>query len=235
MKTMSKREGRPAAALLLCLMVLAAGTAAADDGEERWTLTLSGHHSYFFGEGGFGGGIRVPWEVVIEFGISAGHYRLGSGRARWLDKVEPLSGPAGWFDCRLVDGTYLDSSLTLHETPRVRFAAFPVAGEVRDGRIALHPGYRPPGNYLAITYECETDPSVAENWLARAELGKQILGKRQDAEKRRDGARQVVRVREVATLPPESSIDLPLQDGWALTLGAPDGARSTFMELRRLH
>lgn len=214
--------------------LLAPWPAAAEAVDGRWQLQISGHNSYLFGEPGFGGGVRIPWEVVIQFAVSGGGYQLGSGSARWLNETAPLSHPPGWFSCRSVAGTYLDSNLTLHETPRVRFAGFPVAGEVREGRVSLQPGYRPPGNYLAVTYECASDNPLAYNWFPIAERGKQILGKRQDAEKTSAGDSQRVRVREVASLPPETGLDLPLEDGWSFTRGTADDDSLVSYRLRRL-
>lgn len=219
----------------LCLFgLLPVSAAAAAAGDGRWELRIAGHNTYLFGEPGIGGGLRIPWEVVIQFQVQDGEYQVGSGSARWQDRLVALSHPPGWFDCRQVEGTYLDSNLALHETPRVRFAAFPVAGEVRDGRVQLQPGYQPPGNYLAVTYECKTDNPRAYNWFPLAERGKQILGKRQDAEKTQDGDRQQVRVREVASLPPEGSVELPLEDGWRFTRGSADDDSLISYRLQRL-
>lgn len=217
---------------LYCLLQVPAVWPANVDG--RWELSISGHNSYLFGEPGLGGGVRIPWEVVIQFQVAEGEYQVGSGRARWLDEVTPLSQPAGWLSCRQVAGTYLDSNLVLHETPRVRFAGFPVAGDVRDGRVVLQPAYQPPGNYLAVTYECSTNNPRAYNWFSLGERGKQILGKRQDTEKTLDGDRQHVRVREVASLPPEGSIELPLEDGWAFVQGGEGEASLARYRLRHL-
>ena len=225
------------AALLGCLLAsvaLLSGRAVGDGGDGRWLLQIAGHRDFVFGESGFGGGVRIPWEVVIRFEVADGAYQLGSGSARWLDRIEPLSHPPGWFSCRQVEGTYLDSNLALHGTPRVRFAAFPVAGEAVAGRVRLDPGYGPPGNYLAVTYECRTDNPRVDNWFALAERGKQVLGKRQDAETRREGAWQHARVREVASLPPEGLLDLPLQHGWVFALGGPEASHAARYELRRL-
>lgn len=221
-------------AVLWILLALSGSILAAEPGDGRWQLRLSGHQSFVFGETGFGGGVRIPWEVVIEFQIRDGEYLIGSGRARWLDRVIALSYPSGWFSCKPVDGTYLDSNLALHETPRVRFSGFPVAGELDAGRVRLQPGYSSPGNYLAVTYECTTDNPVADNWFPLAERGKQVMGKRQDAETRRDGVRQVARVREVAALPPVSQMDLPLQADWSFAQGSDDAASFVSYQLQRL-
>lgn len=228
---MSRRHRAPVLAVLLLYLLPVPEAACAD---QRWQLQLSGHNSFVFGEAGFGGGIRIPWEVQIEFQLRDGEYLLGSGRSRWLDQMEPLSYPPGLFDCHGVEGSYLDSNLALHETPHVRFAAFPVAGSLRDGRVQLQPGYSPPGNYLAVTYECASENTIADNWFTVAERGKQVMGKRQDAETRYDGDGQVARVREVASLPPESRLDLPLQDGWTFSQGTDDGGSLVTYDLRRL-
>jgi hypothetical protein len=195
---------------------------------------IQGHQTFVFGEPGFGGGIWIPREVVIEFEVQCGRYRIGIGSARWLGPPAPLSRPHGWFDCRQVDGSYLDSNLVMHETPRVRFARFPVAGQVVDGRVHLEPGYESPGNYLAVTYRCVTEHPGADNWFALAELGKQVLGKRQDSETRSEAGWHPARVREVAVLPPEARLDLPLQDGWNFFQGTADGVSSVSYELKRL-
>lgn len=208
-------------------------TAVAAEVDGRWILTITGHNTYLYGEPTLGGGLRMPWEVAIRFQVRDGIYLTGSGRA-WLDgDAIAFAQPPGWAECRAVSGSYLDSSLNMHETPRIRFAVFPVAGEIDQGEVVLQPGYTPPGNYLAVTYECATDDLRAIEWFDRAERGKQVMGKRQDAEKRIDGERRYVRVREVIPLPPEVSLALPLIDGWHFALGAPDDARWTEYRLRR--
>ena len=226
------RSGGFSRSVVLLLLLLCDAGAVAQDGD--WEQSINGHNSYLFGEPGFGGGLRIPWEVVIRFRVQAGQYLAGSGSARWRDRIETLSHPADWFVCRQVDGTYLDSNLILHETPRVRFAGFPVAGEVNDGRVRLQPGYQRPGNYLAVTYECINELPFADNWFALAERGKQILGKRQDAEKKREGASQYARVREVGSLPPEGSLDLPLRDNWSFVQGGPNEDLFASYRLKRL-
>lgn len=223
---------------ILCVaglgLLFLVGKAAGGSLDGGWRLKIEGHQTFVFGESGFGGGIRIPWEVVIEFKVEHGRYLIGSGSARLSGPSAPLSRPGGWFDCRLVKGSYLDSNLVMHETPRVRFAGFPVAGQVVDGRVQLEPGYGSPGNYLAVTYECASAHTTADNWFTVAERGKQVMGKRQDAETRNDGDVQVARVREVGSLPPESRLDLPLQDGWTFSQGSYDDTSLVKYDLRRL-
>ena len=220
--------------IAVLLVLLAWPTAAAPPIDGRWELRIEGHQAFVFGEQGFGGGIRIPWEVVIQFRIENGTFGVGSGSARWIERTTALSAPPGWFDCRRVDGTYLDSNLKMHATPRIRFAAFPVAGAVVDGRVEIQPGYRPPGNYLAVTYRCETRNAIAENWFDVAERAKQVHGKRQDVETRVDGVYRVARVREVAPLPPERRVDLPLEDGWYFAEGTEVSERHVSYRLQRV-
>ncbi len=207
-------------AVLLLACVVAGGAFAATDGQ--WQLDISGHNTYLYGEPQLGGGLRIPWQVTIRFRISGGEFEHGNGSARMVGEPVALSHPPGWVQCDKVHGSYLDSSLTLHQTPRVRFAAFPVAGEVVDGSVELRPGYRPPGNYLAVTYECALRDNRGSHWFALAERGKQVLGKRQDVEKRVDGDLLQARVREVVGLPPAGVLTLPLQHGWEFAQGSGD-------------
>jgi hypothetical protein len=208
--------------------------AMASTTDGQWELRIEGHQMFLYGERSFGGGIRIPWEVAIVFDVTGGVFGVGSGTARWIDDVRATSEPDGWFDCRQIDGSYLDRNLQIHTTPRVRFAAFPVAGRLDGDRVTLQPGYEPPGNYLAVTYRCETVQAVADNWYGLAERAKQVHGKRQDVEFRRSEGRQQVHIREVATLPPEHQIDLPLVDGWSFSEGGEDSERRVHYRLRRL-
>ena len=84
-----------------------------------------------------------------------------------------------------------------------------------------------------MTYECVSQLTTADNWFTVAERGKQVMGKRQDAETRNEGDFQVARVREVASLPPESGLDLPLLHGWTFAQGSEEGERLVRFELRR--
>ena len=75
---------------------------------------------------------------------------------------------------------------------------------------------------------------LADAWFALAERGKQVMGKRQDAEKQRDGDRQRARVREVAALQPEVRIEIPLQPGWSFAQGMRDDLHSVVYRLQRV-
>lgn len=220
-------------AVFLSVAVLLSPVAlAGSDG--RWQLTVSGHHTFVFGDRILTAGLRIPWETVIEFQVRDGEYLLGFGESRWLPEVSSVSRPRGWFSCRLSQGTYLDRTLHLQETPWVRYAKFPVAGAVRDHEVELKPDLRPPGNYLALTYHCETDNPLAENWFIFAARAKQEEGRRQDAVTALDGEHRSVEIKEVRTLPPEGALTLPLQDGWFLQVGEAEAPDRVSYRLARL-
>jgi hypothetical protein len=208
----------PALALVLGLPALAQA------GDGQWRLDIDGHNTYLYGEPQLGGGLRIGWRVVVRFAISGGEFSVGHGTAEMDGEPVPLSYPPGWVACRDVEGSYLDSNLKLHRTPRIRFSRFPVAGAVEGDAVSLQPGYGAPGNYLAVTYECTLQDERGDQWFALAERGKQVMGKRQDAERRSQGDRQHVRVREVVGVPPETEVTLPLVDGWQFSSGSPDAA-----------
>lgn len=206
----------------------------AEDIDGGWRFTLSGHNTYLYGEPDLGGGLRMRWEVVIEFDIRDGVFVAGNGRSHWIGPPQALSNPVGWFRCTQVEGSYLDSNLNLHETPHARFTAFPVVGEVQAQTVTLRPAYGIPGNYLAVTYECASEQAPGDNWFAVAERGKQTMGKRQDAERVGHDGVPRVRVREVVGLPPDASVELPLSDGWTFATGGDDDYSPVRYRLQRL-
>jgi len=192
-------------------------SAAAVDGD--WRLTIDGYHRFVFGDRVLHGYVQIPWQVELTFSIVEGRFAGGSGAARWLDRVSNGSRPAGWIDCHLLTGSYLDANLKLRQMPRVRFAQFPLAGALQDGTLQLKPGYSPPGNYLAIRFGCDTQQEGAGNWFFFAQRARNEEGKRQDAETREQGKVREARVNEVKALPPLEGLSLPLQDGWFFQQG----------------
>jgi hypothetical protein len=224
--------GRAGAGLLLYCCTLGA-VLAADAADGRWRLIISGHQTFVYGDQILAGGLRVPWETVIDFKVAGGRYQLGQGRARWLGEVQPYSQPPGWFHCELTEGTYLDRSLHLQETPWVRYQAFPVAGAIDNGNVVLRADLEPPGNYLALTYRCESDNPAAVEWFPFASRGRQEQGRRQDAVRQTDGDHRSVAIREVGPLPPAGTLTLPLREGWFLRVGADDELDSVTYRLER--
>jgi hypothetical protein len=55
-----------------------------------------------------------------------------------------------------------------------------------------------------------------------------------DTETPTDGARRVTRIREAASLPPESTLELPLHDGWRFRCGKAEAVGSIACRLRWL-
>lgn len=216
------------------LLLLAAVPASVMAASENWLLTIEGRQHYTHGDAVLGGGVSIPWQVELEFKLKDGVFVGGSGQARWLDDIDDLSVPKGWFSCSLQQGTYLDSNGQLRPTPRMRFPAFPLAGAVHNGELTLRAGYDRPGNYLAVTYACETTRPFADNWFIFAERAKQEQGKRQDATTREQGDRRSVSVSEVQSLPPAGLLKLPLRDGWFfVTESSFDGSEVRYSLRRR--
>ena len=59
--------------------------------------------------------------------------------------------------------------------------AFPVAGAVEGQDVVLRADLDASGNYLALTYQCDSDNPAAVEWFAFASRGRQEQGRRQDA------------------------------------------------------
>ena len=214
----------------MCLP-LAAPAAQQADGD--WRLQIEGHHRFVFGDQVLHGYVQIPWEVVLDFSISNGEFRSGVGSARWLDKTVTGSLPPQWIECRLQPGSYLDRNLKMREMPRVRFAKFPLAGALEKGQLQIQPGYQPPGNYLAISYGCDTRNPTASEWFIFATRARDEEGKRQDAETRVAGEHRSVAVREVKSLPPQNGLSLPLQAGWFFQQGSEESEYFAQYRLQR--
>ena len=208
--------------------------AAAASTDGRWQLSISGHYTFVFGDRELTSGLRIPWESEIEFSIRDGHYELGYGRSRWLPPATSVSHPAGWFSCALSAGTFLDRSLRMQETPWVRYPAFPVAGALENGLITLKPDVQPPGNYLALTYHCESDEPIAHEWFMFAARGRQEEGRRQDAVTQQRDTHRSAENKEVRPIPPRGAMELPLRDGWLFKEGDAQALDSVTYQLRRL-
>jgi hypothetical protein len=215
------------------LVGTAVAAAAPGGADGRWRLVISGHNTFVYGDQILAAGLRIPWEVVIDFSIADGQYRLGQGSAQWLPEVSSYSHPPGWFRCELNDGTYLDRSLNLQDTPWVRYQAFPVAGAVEGGEVVLRADLDASGNYLALTYQCDSDNPAAVEWFTFASRGRQEQGRRQDAVQSTEGDHRHVEIREVGALPPRGTLRLPLREGWFLQVGGDDELDAISYRLQR--
>ena len=186
---------------------------------ESWELKIHGHHRYVFGDVILQGYVQLPWEVSVTFTVDQGQFVAGSGLAQWKGSASMGSHPPQWFNCELLEGSYLDPNLKLLEMPRVRFSRFPIAGTIEQDQLTIRPGYEVPGNYLAIRYGCETRDPGAVEWFLFASRSKNEEGKRQDAELNEQGDYRSAVIREVKVLPPNDVVSMPLQDGWSFQQG----------------
>jgi hypothetical protein len=230
----------PFAGLLLAAVALAplrgspAPPADADKDIERWRLSIEGHRTFVFGDGRLGAGLRIRWRSEIRFVLKAGEFLSGRGESAWLKPVQKYSHPPGWFDCRLTDGTFLDRNLKLRHTPWVRYPEFAVAGRVSGEGVELLPAMGGPGNFIAVTYRCQSDSPIADNWFPFAARARQEGGRRQDASTGQEGDRRWAEIKEVRLIAPNSSLHLPLREGLVLALGDRDGLDRTEYRLQRL-
>ena len=200
---------------------------------ESWELKIHGHHRYVFGDVILQGYVQLPWEVSISFTVDQGKFVAGSGLAQWQGGATNGSHPPQWFNCELLEGSYLDPNLKLLEMPRVRFSRFPIAGTIEQGQLTIRPGYEVPGNYLAIRYGCETRDPGAVEWFLFASRSKNEEGKRQDAEINEQGEYRSAVIREVKVLPPNDVVSMPLQDGWSFQQGHQEADYFATYQLKR--
>ena len=92
--------------------------------------------------------------------------------------------------------------------------------QVVEGRSDSGPLYRVRVGPLASVNEADR---IANTLVSQGISDTRVIvDERPDAERRVDGDRRHVRVREVAALPPEGSLTLPLSDGWQFTRGSAD-------------
>ena len=231
---MTARTTRIALHLTLGLILVVCPSLVAAQFDGRWQLSITGHYTFVFGDRELTAGLRIPWESKIEFSVQDGHYTVGFGRSRWLPQVTSVSHPAGWFSCKLSSGTFLDRSLRLQETPWIRYPAFPVAGVLENGLLTLKPDMRPPGNYLALTYRCESDEPYAHEWFMFASRGRQEEGRRQDAVTQQRESHRNADIKEVRPIPPRGAMTLPLREDWSFKEGDAAALDSVTYQLQRL-
>lgn len=185
----------------------------------HWKLTIEGHHDFVYGDFRLAGWLRLPWQVEITFDIKHGQWLNGTGKSYWQQTSTSSSQPKEWVSCQLINGTYMNASMSIQKTPHMRFPAFPVSGQLKNGLLSIEPGYQDPWNYLAVTYRCHTDIQIADNWFTFAERAKQEEGKRQNADTRIQGKTRFAKIKEVKLIPPEGTLTIPLQHGWSFTTG----------------
>ena len=217
---------------LIFLIIIIHQAYANDDG--RWQLTITGHDQLEYGTQMLAGGLKVEWESILEFGIKQGQFQSGTGTARLLPNISAFSRPPEVFECRQEIGTFSSRSGVSFSTPHLRYQAFPLSGKVVGERVQLIPYLEYPGNYYALLYQCATSNELGDFWLQQAPRVSRELGKRQNASvDSKDGVFSV-RVKELMSIDPGTKLEIPLIDGFKLSMEQETGARAIEYQLRRI-
>jgi hypothetical protein len=204
--------------LLLALSCLfPCTTAYSSDINGEWQLTITGNNLFFYGTSMLTAGVKQDWEAVIEFQVKNNQFDLGTGKARLTGKPVPYSHPAGMFQCQSTEGVYLDRGLHEVSTPHIRYSAFPVAGQIQNGRVLLKPDVKYIGNFIAMMYECTTSDALGDVWHDRGRLSSLERSKRQDAKHSVNNRLYKVDVKELQFVEPRGEFEIPLQDGLKIT------------------
>jgi hypothetical protein len=205
---------------------------AADDG--RWQLVIDGVDRLEFGTQNLAGGISIGWQSILEFSIEGGQFEQGTGTARLLPEISAYSRPQGMFQCSQVSGTFASRSGMSFSTPHLRYQAFPLSGQIRGERVELVPFLEYPGNYYAVLYQCSTRSEFGDFWFERSPRISRELSKRQDSDLKLKEGEYRARIKEVKGILPGPSVEIPLIDGFALSVEHDYGARRLSYSLRRI-
>ena len=216
--------------LLIWLLLFAAPAYPAEAGiNGDWRLTITGENLFFYGTRMLTAGLTQNWRMEIDFQVKNNQYDLGTGKAELLGKPVPYSHPDGMFQCQSIEGVYLDRGLHEVTTPHIRYAGFPVAGQINAGQLTLKPDVEYIGNFIAMMFECTTSNPLGDVWHDRGRLSLQERGKRQDAKRSVDEGVYKVKVKELQFVEPRGEISLPLVDGLMITqFDQASFARKTF-------
>lgn len=200
----------------------------------RWQLIISGTDQLEFGTEFLAGGLSIPWETVMEFNVKNSVFDKGTGTARLLPDITTYSRPEAMFDCQQEAGIFASNSGQSFSTPHLRYQAFPMLGEVKQGTVVLKPFLEYPGNYYAVLYECSTEDELGAIWLERSPRIARELGKRQNPQFKVDNDTYSVNIKEVKNIPPGPELSLPLVDGYEFKLTEDYGARKLNYRLIRI-
>jgi hypothetical protein len=218
----------------LCLLIVTIQSAHAGDVDGRWQLSIEGEDRLEFGSEMLAGGIRLSWVTVLDFTIENGLFVLGSGVANLHPAIESYSRPEKLFACHDVEGVFASRSGQSFHTPHLRYQSFPVVGRVENGSVQLNPRLDYPGNYYAVLYECTTTSAQGEWWIERSPRIARELGKRQNAQVKREHDTFSANIKEVKTIEPGPDLDLPLIDGLTFSISQDFGLRRMTYHLHRL-
>jgi hypothetical protein len=218
--------------LLIFLIIIIHQAYAIEDG--RWQLTISGQDQLEYGTQMLAGGLNIGWESILEFSIKQGRFEQGTSTARLLPNMSAFSRPPEMFECAQVAGTFASRSGVSFSTPHLRYRAFPLNGKVVGDRVELNPYLEYPGNYYAILYQCSTQNELGDFWLERAPRVSRELGKRQDAHSKTEQGAFSVSIKELKSIPPGSKLEIPLIDGFKISMQQDMGGRLIEYQLRRI-
>jgi hypothetical protein len=218
--------------LLIFLIIIIHQAYANEDG--RWQLAISGQDQLEYGTQMLAGGLNIGWIIILEFSIKEGLFTQGSATARLLPGMSAFSRPPEMFECAQISGTFASRSGTSFSTPHLRYQAFPLSGKVTGDRVQLNPYLEYPGNYYAILYQCSTKNEMGDFWLERAPRVSRELGKRQNAHAKTEEGVFSVKIKELKSIPPGSKLEIPLIDGFKMSMEQETGARLVEYHLRRI-
>lgn len=198
--------------LILFIVLSFASPVSAKSPDGEWQLTVKGSNLFFYGTRMLTAGLKQDWEVIINFHVKNQQFDIGSGKARLIGKPVPYSHPEGMFNCRSIEGIYLDRGLHEVTTPHIRYEGFPVAGQIAAGQVSLKPGVEYIGNFIAMMYECQTNNTLGDVWLDRGRRSSIERNKRQDAKHTSDEKHYKVKVKELQFIEPRGIVEIPLID-----------------------
>ena len=202
------------AGLTICLVqLLVTSVVSAKPADGEWHVKITGTNLFFYGTSILTAGLKQRWEIDMEIHIRSGQFDIGSGKGRLLGPPEPYSRPEQMFSCKMLKGSYLDRGLNIMETPHMRYRGFPIAGKIINNHIILEPGIEYIGNFIAMMYECSTTNQLADVWLERGKLSALERAKRLGTTVAVENNRTTVKVKEIQSMEPRGTIELPLIDG----------------------
>ncbi len=218
----------------LLLLILTIHLAHADGIEGRWQLIITGQDRLEFGTEQLAGGLQIRWQSVLDFRITEGVFKQGTGTARLLPDILPFSRPPDMFDCHQESGTFASNTGQSFSTPHLRYRSFPMQGRVTGSRVILKPFLEYPGNYYAVLYACKTDKSLGSFWLENAPRIARELSKRQNAQLKAVGPEFNAHIKEVKNIAPGPELEIPLIEGLSFSLSEQYGLRQLHYELIRV-
>lgn len=218
--------------LLIFLIITIHQAYAIEDG--RWQLTISGQDQLEYGTQMLAGGLNIGWESILEFSIKGGQFTEGTATARLLPNMSAFSRPPEMFECAQVSGTFASRSGVSFSTPHLRYQAFPLSGKVVGEYLQLNPYLEYPGNYYAILYQCSTKHELGDFWLERAPRVSGELGRRQNADTKMQDGVFSVNIKELKSIPPGSRLEIPLIDGFKMSMEQDTGGRQVAYQIQRI-